>query len=199
MFSAIYPACPTFAPASFPPHFRPCPPRCTAAPRPRGGGPAGGCASPAPTIPRRSDRLNTLLLRNTVRSGQRKESGVDIPEKLRDVLKKDGVVAIATVGEDGPHMVNTWNSYVRLTDDGRMLIPAGFMHRTEANIRFNPDVLITCGSSKVQGKIGPGTGFLIKGSAEFRESGADFDRMKATFGWMRAVVIVTIESATQTL
>ncbi len=124
---------------------------------------------------------------------------MDIPEKLRDVLKKDGVVAIATVGEDGPHMVNTWNSYVRLTDDGRMLIPAGFMHRTEANIRFNPDVLITCGSSKVQGKIGPGTGFLIKGSAEFRESGADFDRMKATFDWMRAVVIVTIESATQTL
>ncbi len=124
---------------------------------------------------------------------------MDIPEKLRDVLKKDGVVAIATVGEDGPHMVNTWNSYVRLTDDGRMLIPAGFMHRTEANIRFNPDVLITCGSSKVQGKIGPGTGFLIKGSAEFRESGADYDRMKATFGWMRAVVIVTIESATQTL
>jgi len=124
---------------------------------------------------------------------------VDIPEKLRDVLKKDGVVTIATVGEDGPHMVNTWNSYVRLTDDGRMLIPAGFMHRTEANIRFNPDVLITCGSSKVQGKIGPGTGFLIKGSAEFRESGADYDRMKATFGWMRAVVIVTIESATQTL
>ena len=124
---------------------------------------------------------------------------MDIPEKLRDVLKKDGVVAIATVGEDGPHMVNTWNSYVRLTDDGRMLIPAGFMHRTEANIRFNPDVLITCGSSKVQGKIGPGTGFLIKGSAEFRESGADFERMKATFGWMRAVVIVTSESATQTL
>ena len=124
---------------------------------------------------------------------------MDIPEKLRDVLKKDGVVAIATVGEDGPHMVNTWNSYVRLTDDGRMLIPAGFMHRTEVNIRFNPDVLITCGSSKVQGKIGPGTGFLIKGSAEFRESGADFERMKATFGWMRAVVIVTIESATQTL
>jgi len=124
---------------------------------------------------------------------------VDIPEKLRDVLRKDGVVAIATVGEDGPHMVNTWNSYVRLTDDGRMLIPAGFMHRTEANIRFNPDVLITCGSSKVQGKIGPGTGFLIKGSAEFRELGADYDRMKATFGWMRAVVIVTIESATQTL
>ena len=96
---------------------------------------------------------------------------MEIPEKLRDVLKKDGVVAIATLGEDGPHMVNTWNSYVRLTVDGRMLIPAGFMNRTEANIRFNPAVLITCGSSKVQGNMGPGTGFLINGTADFLESG----------------------------
>ena len=125
--------------------------------------------------------------------------GAWLAEALDKGLPEPNAMTVATVGEDGPHMVNTWNSYVRLTDDGRMLIPAGFMHRTEANIRFNPDVLITCGSSKVQGKIGPGTGFLIKGSAEFRESGADFDRMKATFGWMRAVVIVTIESATQTL
>ena len=124
---------------------------------------------------------------------------MDIPEKLREVLKKDGVVAIATLGEDGPHMVNTWNSYVRLTDDGRMLIPAGFMNRTEANIRFNPAVLITCGSSKVQGNMGPGTGFLIQGTTEFVESGPDFDKMKATFDWMRAVLVVTIESATQTL
>jgi hypothetical protein len=34
-----------------------------------------------------------------------------IPEKLPEVLKKDGVVAIAALGKDGPHMVNTWNSY----------------------------------------------------------------------------------------
>ena len=124
---------------------------------------------------------------------------MDIPEKLRDVLKKDGVVAIATLGEDGPHLVNTWNSYVRLTDDGRMLIPAGFMNRTEANIRFNPAVLITCGSSKVEGNMGMGTGFLIKGSVAWEESGPEFDRMKATFDWMRAVLVVTIDSATQTL
>jgi hypothetical protein len=37
-----------------------------------------------------------------------------IPEKMFDVLKKDGVVAIATLGKDGPHMVNTWNSYIVL-------------------------------------------------------------------------------------
>jgi predicted pyridoxine 5'-phosphate oxidase superfamily flavin-nucleotide-binding protein len=122
-----------------------------------------------------------------------------IPEKLLEVLKQDGVVAIATLGEDGPHMVNTWNSYIRITDDGRLLIPAGYMHHTEANIATNSNVLITLGSSKVAGKNGPGTGFLIKGTAAFIFSGPDFDATKKRFTWARAALAVTILSATQTL
>jgi hypothetical protein len=122
-----------------------------------------------------------------------------IPEKLLEVLKNDGVVAIATLGADGPHMVNTWNSYIRITADGRLLIPAGYMHRTEANIAANSNVLITVGSSKVAGKNGPGTGFLIKGTAAFITSGPDFEATKERFSWARAVVAVTIVSATQTL
>lgn len=122
-----------------------------------------------------------------------------IPEKLLEVLKHDGVVAIATLGPDGPHMVNTWNSYIRITSDGRLLIPAGYMHLTEANISFNSKVLITLGSSKVAGNLGPGTGFLIKGSAAFIASGPDFDVIKAKFPWARATLAVTIASVTQTL
>ena len=82
-----------------------------------------------------------------------------IPEKLLEVLKQDGVVAIATLGQDGLHMVNTWNSYVRITDDERILIPVGYMNRTESNIAFDNNILITLGSSKVAGNIGPGTGW----------------------------------------
>ena len=37
-----------------------------------------------------------------------------IPDKLQKIMKQDGVVAIATLGSDGPHMVNTWNSYLIL-------------------------------------------------------------------------------------
>lgn len=122
-----------------------------------------------------------------------------IPDKLREVLKQDGVVAIATLGPDGPHMVNTWNSYIRITVDGRLLIPAGYMHLTETNVAFNNKVLITLGSSKVAGKLGPGTGFLIKGSAAFITSGPDFDLLKEKFSWLRATLSVTIESVTQTL
>lgn len=121
-----------------------------------------------------------------------------IPEKLQEILKKDGVVAIATLGKDGPHMVNTWNSYIRISPEGRILIPAGYMHKTEENIKHNPEVLITLGSSKVQGLHGPGAGFLIKGKAAFVTSGPDYDALKSTFSWLRATLAVTIDSATQT-
>jgi Pyridoxamine 5'-phosphate oxidase len=121
-----------------------------------------------------------------------------IPEKLKEILKKDGVVAIATLGEDGPHMVNTWNSYIQVSEDGRLLIPAGFMHKTEANVAYNNHVLITLGSSKVTGNNGPGAGFLIKGTASFISEGPDFDLLKSKFSWLRATLAVTIDSATQT-
>ena len=120
------------------------------------------------------------------------------PEKLLEIMKQDGVVAIATAGKEGPHMVNTWNSYIRISSDGRLFIPAGYMHKTEANIAHNPSVLITLGSSKVKGLHGAGSGFLIKGTATFITAGPDYDFMKATFSWLRATLAVTIDSATQT-
>jgi len=124
---------------------------------------------------------------------------VNLPEALLEVLKKDGVVAIATLGPDGPHMVNTWNSYVRVSDDGRLLIPAGYFHKTEANIAANNQVLVTLGSSKVKGLLGPGTGFLIKGTATFLKDGPDYDAMKSRFSWARAALSITVDSATQTI
>jgi hypothetical protein len=124
---------------------------------------------------------------------------MEVPEKLLEVLKKDGVVAIATLGTDGPHLVNTWNSYVRVAEDGRLLIPAGYFQKTEANIAFNDKVLVTLGSSKVQGLNGPGTGFLVRGTAAFVTAGPDFETTKAKFGWARATLAITIDSATQTI
>ena len=121
-----------------------------------------------------------------------------IPDKLLNIMKQDGVVAIATQGPDGLHMVNTWNSYLKVAPDGRLFIPAGYMHKTEANVAHNPHVLITLGSSKVQGLHGLGAGFLIKGKARFVMSGPDFEFMKEKFSWLRATLAVTIETATQT-
>jgi len=124
---------------------------------------------------------------------------VNLPDTLLEVLKKDGVVAIATLGADGPHMVNTWNSYVQVTEDGRLLVPAGYFHQTEANVAINNKVLLTLGSSKVQGLQGTGTGFLIKGTATFLKEGNDFEALRARFTWARAALSISIDSATQTL
>jgi len=124
---------------------------------------------------------------------------MDIPKKLTQVLGKDGVVAIATLGQNGPHMVNTWNSYIRVTEDGRLLIPVGYMQRTEANVAFNDQVLVTLGSSKVAGLHGMGTGFLIKGKATFISSGPDYEVLKAKFAWARATLAIIPDSITQTL
>jgi len=72
------------------------------------------------------------------------------------------------------------------------------MHHTEANIAYNPQVLITLASSKVQGLHGPGAGFLIKGTAAFITAGPDFDLLKSKFAWLRATLAVTPDIVTQT-
>ena len=122
-----------------------------------------------------------------------------IPEKMMQVLKHEGIVAIATQGNDGPHLVNTWNSYVEVTATGSLLIPAGYMNVTEANVAKNPKVLLTMGSREVEGSHGPGTGFLVEGSAAFLSSGPEFEKMKSRFPWVRAALEVTVVSVTQTL
>lgn len=122
-----------------------------------------------------------------------------IPEKMLDVLKYEGVVAIVTQGSTEPHVVNTWNSYLKITEDERLLAPVGGMKTTESNIQQNNKVLMTIGSREVQGFHSKGTGFLISGTAEFIYEGTEFDEMKQKFPWVRAVLGIKPESITQTL
>lgn len=122
-----------------------------------------------------------------------------IPEKFHEVLSHEGVVAIVTGGAKGPHAVNTWNSYIKVTGEGRILIPAGRMKVTEDNLSENPAVLLTLGSREVEGLRGKGTGFLVEGKGAFLDKGPDFDLMKEQFPWVRAVLVVTPENISQTL
>lgn len=124
-----------------------------------------------------------------------------INNKLSEILSHpaDGVVAIVTQGVDEPHVVNTWNSYVQITPDDKLLIPAGFMHKTEKNIANNNKVHLTIGNREVQGKMYKGAGFHIRGTARFLTEGPEFDLIKEKFDWARAVLEVTILQAVQTI
>lgn len=121
-------------------------------------------------------------------------------EKFHDVLKNEGVVAILSWGLDEPHMVNTWNSYIVVTSDERLLIPAYAMRRTEKNILQNSKVKMTLGSKEVLGYNDyQGTGFLVEGTAKYLEAGAEFDMMKDKFSFLTRVLEITPTSAKQML
>lgn len=123
-----------------------------------------------------------------------------INEKFRDVIKKEGVVAIVSWASGEPHMVNTWNSYIVVTDDERLLIPAYAMRKTEKNITENNKVKISLGSKEVLGfKDYQGTGFVVEGEAKFLESGNEFDMMKEKFSFLTRVLEITVTSARQML
>jgi hypothetical protein len=120
-------------------------------------------------------------------------------EKFFEVIANEGVVSIVSWGNDEPHVVNTWNSYVNITADGRLLIPAAGMRKTQKNVGFNNKVKVTLGSKDVMGYKFMGTGFLIEGTAKFVESGSEFDMMKEKFPFLNRVLEITVTSQKQTL
>lgn len=119
-------------------------------------------------------------------------------EKLFEVLSHEGVVAIVSCGDNGAHVVNTWNSYL-IIEDNRILIPAAGMRKTQKNIEQNNNIKVTLGSKEVMGYKYMGTGFLIEGTAKFIESGSEFEMMKQKFPFLSRVLEIRVESAKQTL
>ncbi len=111
----------------------------------------------------------------------------------------DGIVAIVTQGPTEPHVVNTWNSYVGVSGEDRLLVPVGGMQATEANLKRSSRVKLTIGSREIAGLRYKGTGFLLSGTAKMLTEGAEVETMKKTHPWLRAVLEITVESCQQTL
>ncbi|WP_291636200.1 pyridoxamine 5'-phosphate oxidase family protein [Clostridium sp.] len=120
-------------------------------------------------------------------------------EKLLEVISYEGVVAIVSCSNNESHVVNTWNSYVVATEDGRLLMPAAGMIKTQKNVEQNNEVKVTLGSKEVMGYRAMGTGFLIEGTAKFIKSGSEFDMMKEKFSFLSRVLEITVTSEKQTL
>lgn len=120
--------------------------------------------------------------------------------KFFDVIKCEGVVSIVSWGNEEPHVANTWNSYLVVTEDGRILIPAYGLRKTQRNVTANNKVKLTLGTREVLGyKDYQGTGFLIEGTAKYLESGSEYDMMKEKFSFLSRVLEVTVTASKQTL
>lgn len=57
-----------------------------------------------------------------------------LTEKFYEVLDHEGVVSIVSWTEEEAHVTWTWNSFIEVTEDERILIPAAGMKSTEADI-----------------------------------------------------------------
>ncbi len=64
-------------------------------------------------------------------------------ETFLAVLSKEGVAPIASWANDDAHLVATWNSYINVTPDKRLLIPAAGMRGTESDTAINNKIKIT--------------------------------------------------------
>jgi Pyridoxamine 5'-phosphate oxidase len=120
-------------------------------------------------------------------------------EKFFEVLNHQGVVSIVTCANNEAHVVNTWNNYLVIVDENKILIPAAAMLNTEENINVNPKVKLTIGSHEVMGYRYMGTGFLLEGSAKFLKDGEHFNMMIEKFPFLTRVLEVTVNSCKQTL
>lgn len=118
---------------------------------------------------------------------------------FKEVLAHNGVVSITTWSENNVHVSNTWNQYLQIQDENKILIPAAWLHKTEKNIKENSRTILTLGSHEVQGKIGMGTGFVIEGTAKFISSGDTYDSMKEKFSFLTRVLEITVTSVKQTI
>ena len=122
-----------------------------------------------------------------------------LSEKFFEVLQHEGVVSIVSWGLE-THVANTWNSYLVVTDDERILIPAYGFRKTEKNVNVNNKVKLTLGSKDVIGNNDyQGTGFLVNGTAKYISSGDEYDFMKKKFSFLTRVLEITVENATQML
>jgi hypothetical protein len=120
---------------------------------------------------------------------------------IRAVIERCEWVAVATSGPDGPHLAATWGDYVRAlgVDDDQVVIPAGRLRKTEANLAQDARIELLCASRQVQSGTGSGQGCLLRGRAEFQASGPVVDRVKSRFPWARGALVVTVEEATTQL
>lgn len=124
-----------------------------------------------------------------------------LSKKFYEVIQNEGIVSVTSWGNDAkPNVRCTWNSYLRITEDERILAPIAGFTSVQGDVSKNDQVILTLGSREVEGFNGyQGTGFLVEGRARFTDSGEEFEQMKAEFPFMNKMLEVTVESARQLL
>jgi hypothetical protein len=117
-----------------------------------------------------------------------------------DCVAHDGIVSVCSGSATGKgHVANTWNKYLIITADEKIIIPCFGFRETEKNVLHDPEIEVVVGSHEVKGKVGIGTGFLLKGTAEFQKEGKLFELMHEKCSFANRALVFTPVSCVQTI
>jgi len=119
-------------------------------------------------------------------------------DTYREIWEKAEWAAIATNGEEGPHVVGAWGDHLRLLNsnlDETLVIPAGQYRKTEENLVRNPRIEVLLASRQVRGSRSPGQGCSLTGTGQIETSGQHAELAKSKFPWARGALVIRIESA----
>ena len=111
------------------------------------------------------------------------------------VLDATEFVAIATRGDNGPHLVGTWGEYVRRLRPSAetIIVPAGGYRQTERNLVNDNRITLLVASRQVEGSGGPGQACVISGTAELVTRGPIAEQVRSSFPWARGALVITIK------
>lgn len=114
----------------------------------------------------------------------------------RAVIDSSGWFAIATHGAAGPHMAACWTRNIIALGyaDTEILVPVWRMEQTEHNLRADPRIELLFVSAEIQRKAGSGQGISCIGTGEILRSGLRVERARATLGWIKGILVVTLHT-----
>jgi len=97
---------------------------------------------------------------------------VRLTADMKEAFQKRKIFPVATASKDGtPNVIPL--GIVRLMDDETIWITDNFMNKSISNLRVNPKIAIYIWGPEIKGC------FQIKGVAAIKNSGAEYEEMKA--------------------
>jgi predicted pyridoxine 5'-phosphate oxidase superfamily flavin-nucleotide-binding protein len=104
-----------------------------------------------------------------------------ITEVMKGVANKTPLFAVATSSKEGiPNVVPI--KFVKVISEDEILMMDNFMEKTEANIKANPKVAVSCWFTNPETKLSQG--YQFKGEATFEYSGTRFDE---GYQWVKSL------------
>ncbi|WP_418185820.1 FMN-binding protein [Aliarcobacter vitoriensis] len=118
-------------------------------------------------------------------------------KKIESILNYEGVFSVVAKGDDFPHIVNTWNSYV-IFKNNEIFVPVAGMFKMEESLKNDNKVIVVIGTKELMGLHGMGMGVKIIGKAFIQNDIKEYEDIKSKFEWARAVMKIEILESYQT-